>query len=76
MKTLALLEGRAEPSKLKPAKTIGAEEADAVQRVMDEAVNGRVLSGFLGRAGDGFLGGPIVKSFERQFQDYLQEQTR
>lgn len=71
MKTLALLEGRTEPSKLKPAKTIGAEEAEVVQRVMDEAVKGRVLSGFLGRAGDGFLGGPIVKSFERQFQDYF-----
>lgn len=65
MKTLALLEGRTEPSKQKPYDSIGQEETDAVMRVMKS----KNLSGFIGRAGDFFLGGPEVLELERQFTE-------
>jgi dTDP-4-amino-4,6-dideoxygalactose transaminase len=69
MKTLALLDGRTEPSKLKPANSIGVEETSAVQKLMEQVSAGALLSGFIGRAGSGFLGGPLVKELERMFTE-------
>lgn len=65
MKTLALLEHRSELSQQKPFNSIGSEEADAAARVM---ASGN-LSGFVGRAGPPFLGGPCVRQLERDFCD-------
>jgi perosamine synthetase len=67
MKTLALLENRNEPSKQKPFNSIGQEEADAAARVMAS----KHLSGFIGRAGDAFLGGPCVRQLETDFRDFF-----
>ncbi|MCD1260837.1 DegT/DnrJ/EryC1/StrS family aminotransferase [Paenibacillus athensensis] len=44
--------------------TIGNEEKEAVARVMD---NGNI-SAFIGRAGEGFLGGEKVREFENDFK--------
>lgn len=63
MKSLALLEGRTEIKKILPYNGIGVEEAVAVSRVMAS----RNLSGFVGRAGELFFGGPEVVRFERDF---------
>ncbi len=67
MKTLALLEGRTEPAKQKAHNSIGAEETAAALRVME----GKILSGFVGKAGELFLGGKFVKEFERYFEEYF-----
>ncbi|KRE97951.1 hypothetical protein ASG89_29040 [Paenibacillus sp. Soil766] len=48
--------------------TMGEEECDAVNDVMRSGN----LSSFLGRAGDGFLGGTKVKEIERDFADKFQ----
>lgn len=42
--------------------SLGAEEKSAVMKVMDR----KVISDFIGRAGDKFLGGEYVKKFERE----------
>jgi len=65
---LAILEGRQETRKEKQYNSIGLEEANAVARVMGEGV----LSDFIGRAGDKFLGGKYVKRLENDFQDFFQ----
>jgi len=67
MQKLALLEGRTEASRIKPYNEIGQEETDAAVRVLQS----RNLSGFLGRAGDAFLGGPEVRAFEKAVQDFF-----
>ena len=45
-----------------PYDSLGKEERAAVLKVMD----GKLLSGFLGRAGGRFLGGPYVKKLEKR----------
>lgn len=62
-KTLALLGGRPTViGSLPITNNIGQEEKVAVIRVMESGV----LSDFVGRAGDNFLGGKEVKHFEEQ----------
>lgn len=51
----------------KPYISIGREEETAVLEVLKS----RNLSGFLGRAGDRFLGGKYVRSFEADFAKYF-----
>lgn len=46
---------------------IGREEAEAVQAVMESGV----LSQYLGRWHEDFLGGPQVREFERAWQEYF-----
>lgn len=50
-------------SPIPPHDTFGEEEKQAVLRVMDSGV----LSNFLGRAGDRFLGGTEILQFEKAF---------
>lgn len=52
---------------LKPYNSLGKEEKRAVLAVIKE----KVLSGFVGRAGDYFLGGKYVKELEKRFCDYF-----
>ena len=47
--------------------SIGKEEARAALKVLKE----KILSGFLGRSGPGFLGGKYVKDLERHFCKYF-----
>ena len=47
--------------------TIGAEEKNAVSKVMDTGV----LSAYFGKAGDGFLGGKKVQEFEKNWAQYF-----
>lgn len=62
-KKLALLGGKPiVKSPLPATNNIGMEEKTAVMRVMDSGI----LSDYVGRAGDHFLGGKEVKSFEEQ----------
>ncbi len=62
---LAFLGGRPTLKQRVPAyNTIGSEEKTATLRVM----NSKNLSGFLGRAGDRFRGGPEVRAFEENFE--------
>lgn len=49
---------------LRPYKSLGAAEAQAVAAVMRSGV----ISGFYGSPGQGFLGGPRVKEFERAWR--------
>ncbi|MCW8970755.1 MAG: DegT/DnrJ/EryC1/StrS family aminotransferase, partial [Rhodospirillales bacterium] len=64
MSSLALLGGDPVRTKLFPAyKVIGAEEAEAVQKVMETGV----LSRFLGAWHDDFYGGPQVRAFEDEW---------
>lgn len=66
--TLALLGGA--PVTDRPMRfnnSIGAEEKEAVMRVLD----GGELSGFVASAGDGFLGGREVRALEEEFQEYF-----
>ena len=66
--TLALFGGSPILKKpLPPYDSLGKEERAAVLKVMD----GKLLSGFLGRAGGRFLGGPYVKKLEKRFTDYF-----
>jgi len=60
---LALLGGKPILEKPFPLyNSLGAEEKQAVNKVMDK----RIISDFIGRAGDKFLGGEYVKKFERE----------
>ncbi|OGX33817.1 MAG: hypothetical protein A2787_09815 [Omnitrophica WOR_2 bacterium RIFCSPHIGHO2_01_FULL_48_9] len=52
---------------LPPYNTFDDKEKNAVMEVM----NSGLLSGFLGRAGKHFLGGPKVLEFERLFKEYF-----
>jgi perosamine synthetase len=63
MTTLALLSGKMVPLRQKSYNEIGDEECEAAVRVM----RSRKLSGFIGRAGSGFLGGEEVLELEREF---------
>lgn len=63
MSSLAILEGRTEPLRQQPYNMIGEDERAAVMRVMES----RNLSGFLGRAGEGFLGGSEVRALDEEF---------
>jgi perosamine synthetase len=67
MSNIAFFEGREERSKIRPYNEIGAEEAAAADRVL----RSRNLSGFLGRGGDAFLGGPEVRAFEHAFKTFF-----
>lgn len=67
MNGLALLEGRQEPIREKQYYHIGKEEKAAVLRVMES----KSLSGFLGRAGERFLGGEYVRRVEDDFEMYF-----
>lgn len=69
MSDLALFGGspvRSEP--FPPYYTIGDEERAAVNQLFDEKY---LLSGFIARAGDHFLGGKYVKELERLFTEYF-----
>ncbi len=48
-----------------PRRTMGTEERAAVLAVLDSDC----LSGFIGAAGEGFLGGPQVRAFESAWAD-------
>ncbi len=64
MSKLALLGGAPIRERSIPwENTMGKEELDAVVQVM----NSGNISAFLGRAGNGFLGGPKVREFEELF---------
>ena len=61
---LAFFSGRPILKKSFPLyNSLGAEERRAVNKVMDK----RIISDFVGRAGDKFLGGEYVKKFEKIF---------
>lgn len=67
-KKLAILGG--EPINKKPfalANTIGEDEKKEAMKVLDSGI----LSGFLARYGDKFLGGPMVRRCEASFADYF-----
>lgn len=67
-KKLALLGGTPILKKPLPAyQSLGVQETRAVIKAM----KGPSLSGFIGRAGNAFLGGPYVKKLEKQFTDYF-----
>jgi len=53
-----------------PTNTIGAEEIEAVRRVLE----GGVLSGFIASPDEGFLGGPEVLQLERGFRERFEVQ--
>jgi dTDP-4-amino-4,6-dideoxygalactose transaminase len=68
MKKLALFGG--EPILKKPLplyNSLGREEERAARNVVKE----KILSGFVGRAGEHFLGGKYVKEFEKIFCRYF-----
>ena len=68
MQKLALLGGEPILKKpLPPYNSIGKEEIKAVEKV----IKGRILSGFIGRAGDWFYGGKYVRELERRFSNYF-----
>ncbi len=68
MQKLALLGGTPLFKKtLKPCNSFGKEEVKAVTNVL----KGQVLSGFLARAGNSFLGGKYVKKLEKDFCEYF-----
>ncbi|MDD5547606.1 MAG: DegT/DnrJ/EryC1/StrS family aminotransferase [Candidatus Pacebacteria bacterium] len=50
---------------LPPYNSIGREEIGAINRLLK---SGKDLSGFLGRGGEKFLGGPYVKKLENDFE--------
>jgi len=65
---LALFGGKPVLKKPFPAyNSLGKQEVSAVIKAMKNPV----LSGFIGRAGGMFLGGPFVKKLEKQFTDYF-----
>ena len=71
MKRLALLGGKPILKKpLPPYNSIGKEEELAALKVMKK----KILSGFVGRAGDYFLGGKYVKELEKRFCKYFNVQ--
>lgn len=66
MTTLAILGGEPEiTERLRPYRSMGAAEKEAVVKVMDDDC----LSGFFGSWQDGFLGGPRVQEFERSWAE-------
>jgi dTDP-4-amino-4,6-dideoxygalactose transaminase len=66
MSKLALLGGTPVRNTVIPwTNTMGEEEKAAVLKVMESGN----LSAFLGRAGNGFLGGPKVREIEQMFAD-------
>ncbi|HEV2145977.1 MAG TPA: DegT/DnrJ/EryC1/StrS family aminotransferase [Longimicrobiaceae bacterium] len=66
MPELAILGGEPIlPHPLRPYRTMGAAEAEAVRRVVESDC----LSGFYGSPGEQFLGGPRVKEFERAWSE-------
>ena len=67
-KKLALFGGK--KTILEPFKkynSIGKEESDAVKKVMDSGL----LSKYLGKWGEDFFGGPKVKEFEKDCENYF-----
>ena len=64
MNELAILGGKPVRKEAIPwTSTMGKEERDAVDKVMDSGI----LSEFIANSGDKFLGGPKVKELERAF---------
>jgi perosamine synthetase len=55
------------PAPLKPYRSIGAAEVEAVKRVAEAGC----LSGFYGSAGPEFLGGPMVQRFEENWRQFF-----
>jgi perosamine synthetase len=67
--TLAIFGGPAAVPKGLPAySSIGAEEVEAARRVTATGT----LSAYFGSWGDNFLGGPMVKAFERAWSEHFQ----
>ncbi len=67
-KKLALFGGEPVIKKnFNPFNTIDEIEVEAVSKV----VKSGILSGFIGAAGDAFLGGPEVQKFEKKAQSYF-----
>jgi len=65
---LALLGGKPAISQpLEPFRSMGEEEVEAAA----EVVRSGVLSAYIGAPGEFFMGGPRVRSFERQAADYF-----
>jgi dTDP-4-amino-4,6-dideoxygalactose transaminase len=65
---LAILGGRPVLKKSFPLyNSLGKEEKMAVLKVMDK----KIISDFIGRAGDKFLGGEYVKKFEAEMRKYF-----
>lgn len=68
MEKLALFKGKPILNKpLPPYNTVSKEEEKAAIKVMKE----KILSGFIGRAGEHFLGGKYVRELERHFCKYF-----
>ena len=68
MQKLALFNGKSILKKALPRyNSIGKKEEQAAVRVVRE----ELLSGFVGRAGDYFLGGKYVKELEKRFREYF-----
>ena len=68
VETLALYGGPISVDRtLEPFPGIGDEELEAANRV----IRSGVLSGYLGAAGKGFMGGPEVQAFESKICDYF-----
>jgi dTDP-4-amino-4,6-dideoxygalactose transaminase len=66
MSKLAILGGAPVRSgTLRPYRSIGRREVEAVKRVAESGQ----LSGFYGTTGPQFLGGPVVQQFERAWQE-------
>jgi len=66
MSNLAILGGGpARTGSLRPYRAIGPPEVQAVTRVAESGQ----LSGFYGSIGPQFLGGPVVRQFERAWQE-------
>lgn len=66
MSELAILGGEPVlPTPLRPYRSMGAGEVEAVKRVVESDC----LSGFYGSAGDQFLGGPRVREFEQAWSE-------
>lgn len=68
MEKLALFGGEPTLKKiLKPYNSLGVKEEKAAAK----AVREKVLSGFVGRAGNHFLGGKYVRELEKRFSGYF-----
>jgi len=68
MEKLAIFGGKPMLNKkLKNYNSLGKEEEKAVLKVMKS----RIISDFLGRAGENFLGGKYVKELEKKFCNYF-----
>ena len=68
MEKLALFKGKPILKRpFPPYNSLGKEEEEAVVRIMKK----RILSGFIGQAGEYFLGGKYVKELEKRFCQYF-----